>query len=99
LKFLYDLTNKYPSTRLIAIDESIKLNLLPSVESVKELINYSSNGSRNIPYALSTLDIRQGIVVTDQEGFQQLRIGRKPRITYIIKYPVKIEKISVKYLQ
>ena len=43
---LYNLVRRYPSTRLIAIDESIKLNLLSSLESV-EVINYSSNGIRN----------------------------------------------------
>lgn len=61
-----------PLAKLLAIDTAVKKEWARAETGFQELFGLSRNGGTDLPKALSTYDLERSIVVTDNDGWEQL---------------------------
>ena len=73
-----------PGARLLAIDTDIRFQQNASDETLQQILALPRRGGTDLPKALSRYDLSQGFVITDNDGWQQLkRSGLQPKITLV----------------
>ncbi|CAM3397823.1 hypothetical protein RHBI111906_12395 [Rhodothermus bifroesti] len=74
-----------PGACLLAVDTEVRLRLNASDKALRQLLALPHNGGTNLPQALSKDDYRRGLVITDQDGWQQLEnSGLKPKMVLVL---------------
>ena len=74
-----------PNAKLLAIDTDVKKQWGKAETGIEELFSLSKNGGTNIPNALKNQDISKAVLITDEDGAQQIiNSGEKPYLLIVI---------------
>ena len=78
VKILQIITYFSPSAKLLAIDTAVKKEWVEAKTGLQELLGLARNGGTDLPKALSNFDLERSIILTDDDGWNQLSNMRNP---------------------
>jgi len=67
-----------PHAKLLAIDTAVRSEWAKAETGLQELLDLPRNGETHLPRALSDYDLRTAVVLTDNDGFNQLSKTKNP---------------------
>jgi hypothetical protein len=76
LWILQVIVNTSPNAKLIAIDTEVKRNWPNAKIGLSELLELPKNGSTDLKKALSNHDLSKAVILTDEDGWQQISLIR-----------------------
>lgn len=78
VKILQMITCFSPSAKLLAIDTAVKKEWVKAETGLQELLGLARNGGTYLPKALSNFDLERSVILTDDDGWNQLSNMRNP---------------------
>jgi len=73
-----------PSARLLAVDTAVKREWARADTGLQELLSLSRDGGTDLPKALSSFDLERSVILTDDDGCNQLSDTRNPPYLVIV---------------
>jgi len=78
LKTLYMIAHSSPNAKLLAIDTSVRGEWEGTKDNLLELLKLSRGGSTDLPRVLSKYDMKNSVILTDDDGWGQLNTMKIP---------------------
>jgi len=72
LRILQMIVNSSPTAKLLAIDTTVKKEWSKAKIGLQELLDLPKDGGTDLPNALSECDLEHSVVLTDDDGWNQL---------------------------
>lgn len=93
LKILWMIVNTFPTAKLLAIDTAVKREWDKAKIGLNELLALPRKGGTNLPVALSSYDLSHSVILTDDDGWNQLsKMSIPPYLVIEVGSEKEVEK-------
>lgn len=94
LRILQMIVNSSPTAKLLAIDTRVKKEWSKAKIGLQELLDLPKNGGTDLPNALSDCDLERSVVLTDNQGWNQLSdMSVHPYLVIEVGNEKEVEKV------